>query len=370
MNQNQYNFIEQQIYSWLSRKSVPSSVRRVSDLPIALATDIGVQRKENQDRLSVLRFKAASDGSEVLLVALADGMGGMIGGADAASIALASFSWGVIRGYGEEVDECLRNAVNYCNKKVFEKYNGLGGTTLSALLINKKGIIKGINVGDSRIYSFTSSSLMQLTEDDTVAVLAQKYKNDDTPVADGFGRELVQYIGQEVPIETHLIDIKNESDRKIIITSDGAHLIGEPNIFKLSRGVSNSAVFAKRVVELANWFGGIDNSSIAVIDTQDISENFNEIDKNIIQLWDPYGELKIACDVAFISYREKKTLTDDMSLPLFSKEEEENLVKKRDSKLKNPIKKNIKPLKKTAANKKEQNQVNINFGIGEKKNEE
>ena len=377
MNHNPYNFIEQQIYSWLCRKFVSSSVRRVSDLPVALASDIGIQRKENQDRLLVMRFKSASDNSDVMMIVLADGMGGMIGGADAASIALSSFSWGVINEYSgnnESLDKCLRSALNYANSRVYDKYNGEGGATLSAIIMNNNVIMRGLNVGDSRIYSLSNTSIEQLTEDDTIAALAQKYKVNDSPVADGFGRELVQYVGQEVPIEAHLITASDENIKKIIITSDGAHIIGDENIFKLSKGGTNSALLSKRVIDLANWFGGVDNASIATIDIQENYKSSIDIETNVIQLWDPFGELKIACDINSMKKSHDTNQMSDLISPVSSQEEENALIKKRDLKIKNinkrttrASKRNIKTKEKT---KERDEQVNINFGGGEGKDDE
>lgn len=377
MNHNPYNFIEQQIYSWLCRKFVSSSIRRVSDLPVALASDIGLQRKENQDRLLVMRFKSTSDNSDVMLIVLADGMGGMIGGADAASIALSSFSWGVINEYSginESIDECLRKSVNYANSRVYDKYKGEGGATLSAIIMNNNGIIRGLNVGDSRIYSLSNTSIEQLTEDDTIAALAQKYKINDSPVADGFGRELVQYVGQEVPIEAHLINFSDGNINKVIITSDGAHVIGDENILKLSKGGANSAVLSKRVIELANWFGGVDNASIATIDIQENYKSSVDTEINVIQLWDAFGELRIACDISSMKKTQEINPRSDLISPVLTKEEEEDLIKKRDLKLRSinkrttkTSKRNIRAKEKT---KERDEQVNINFGGGEKKDDE
>lgn len=346
-------------------------------MPVALASDIGLQRKENQDRLLVMRFKSTSDNSDVMLIVLADGMGGMIGGADAASIALSSFSWGIINefsGNNESLNECLRNSINYANSRVYDKYKGEGGATLSAIIMTNNGIMRGLNVGDSRIYSLSNTSIEQLTEDDTIAALAQKYKMNNSPVAEGFGRELVQYIGQEVPIESHLINFSDESISKLIITSDGAHIIGDENIFKLSKGGANSALLSKRVIELANWFGGVDNASIAAIDIQENYKSSIDIDMNVIQLWDPFGELKIACDINSMKKSQETTPKNDLIPPILTKEEEEDLIKKRDLKLKNINKRTTKTSRKNirvkGKTKERDEQVNINFGGGEGKDDE
>ena len=44
-------------------------------LPAAIATDIGLVRKENQDRVAVLKFRPFSKNKDMIVIALADGMG-------------------------------------------------------------------------------------------------------------------------------------------------------------------------------------------------------------------------------------------------------------------------------------------------------
>lgn len=48
-------------------------------LPAAIATDIGLVRKENQDRVAVLKFRPFSKNKDMIVIALADGMGGWKG---------------------------------------------------------------------------------------------------------------------------------------------------------------------------------------------------------------------------------------------------------------------------------------------------
>lgn len=91
MSRDSYEILHEQIHAWLHRKNISSSVRRVSMLPAAIATDIGLVRKENQDRVAVLKFRPFSKNKDMIVIALADGMGGMEGGANAASLTVSSF---------------------------------------------------------------------------------------------------------------------------------------------------------------------------------------------------------------------------------------------------------------------------------------
>lgn len=79
MSRDSYEILHEQIHAWLHRKNISSSVRRVSMLPAAIATDIGLVRKENQDRVAVLKFRPFSKNKDMIVIALADGMGGWKG---------------------------------------------------------------------------------------------------------------------------------------------------------------------------------------------------------------------------------------------------------------------------------------------------
>ncbi|HAH2440819.1 TPA: hypothetical protein GHC40_10545, partial [Escherichia coli] len=212
MSRDSYEILHEQIHAWLHRKNISSSVRRVSMLPAAIATDIGLVRKENQDRVAVLKFRPFSKNKDMIVIALADGMGGMEGGANAASLTVSSFFTEIIKHSGLPIRQCLEIAVLKANESVLKVYNGNGGATLSALAVDDSDNITAINVGDSRIYSINAEHIKQISEDDTLAVLAKKYNEhlgSDSGVIDSrLGGELVQFIGLDGVLEIHFHDIR------------------------------------------------------------------------------------------------------------------------------------------------------------------
>ncbi|QHE84900.1 hypothetical protein [Hydrogenophaga sp. BPS33] len=72
------------------RRTAPSGVRRVAPLKAAVASDVGVVRDENQDRVAIVRGCDGA-GSIFVVAALADGIGGMKNGAECASLTLGTF---------------------------------------------------------------------------------------------------------------------------------------------------------------------------------------------------------------------------------------------------------------------------------------
>lgn len=296
MSCDSYEILHEQIHGWLHRKNISSSVRRVSTLPVAIATDIGLVRKENQDRVSVLKFRPVNKTKDMVVVALADGMGGMEGGGNAASLTLSTFFTEVIRNSHLNIRECLEKAILKANEAVLKLYKGNGGATLTAIVLDGSEYITTANVGDSRIYGITNDGIVQLSEDDTLVALAKKYNNIDIKSSDidsRFGGELVQFIGIDSVLQIHFYDITAPQGGAVLLSSDGAHTIGDSNLNKLFVHSSNTGVYARRIIDLASWFGGFDNASVAVVDLDGILKELDVSSGYVINIWDPFGELKL-----------------------------------------------------------------------------
>ena len=128
-------------------------------------TDIGLKRKDNQDRYLIQR--------ELNLFAIADGMGGHEGGALAAQIALDTLQERLKKTsfhHWTAIPKTLQLAYEEANHKIFnqgsmnsEIKNRMGTTLVSAYLFKNHLLVT--NVGDSRLYLMQKGSLWQITED-------------------------------------------------------------------------------------------------------------------------------------------------------------------------------------------------------------
>ncbi len=296
MSSDSYEILHEQIHGWLHRKNIASSVRRVSTLPVAIATDIGLVRKENQDRVAVLKFRPYNKTKDMVVVALADGMGGMEGGGNAASLTLSTFFTEIVRGSHLNVRECLEKAILKANEAVLKLYKGNGGATLTSVVLDGSEFITTANVGDSRIYGLTNEGIVQLSEDDTLVALAKKYNNinlEASEIDSRFGGELVQFIGIDSVLQIHFYDITAPQGGAVLLSSDGAHTIGDSNLNKLFVHSSNTGIYARRIIDLASWFGGFDNASVAVVEVEGILKDLDTSSGYVINIWDPFGELKL-----------------------------------------------------------------------------
>ncbi|HYI27722.1 MAG TPA: hypothetical protein VD863_07725 [Bradyrhizobium sp.] len=132
------NAFQEKIAAWLARNGPKRSLNQCFDLPIVLATDIGLQRSENQDRVAALRISAKRDGGRSLIaVAVADGMGGMREGGKCATLALSSFFYALTLYRGFDLQRRAAAAISYANDQVFKFAAGKGGSTLSSVLIDQ-----------------------------------------------------------------------------------------------------------------------------------------------------------------------------------------------------------------------------------------
>lgn len=273
------------------RKTARNAVRRVGDLPIALASDLGLVRTENQDRLAVLRFRSQT--RSFLLATLCDGMGGMADGALCASLALSSFLVACVRNSETPVQKRLVTSASVANENVYEAFQGKGGATLSAFIVDSSRDMVGINIGDSRIYSVSNGSLEQLTIDDTIAGQFHKPRqiHDDHPIRN----DLLQYIGIGSDIEPHLICLPDPSKISILLlTTDGVHFVQHQAMQAVVLNAKEPAVAIQRLAELSKWFGGNDNASSIVAES--LSQLVNSSDNRTpssIEVWDAFGELQI-----------------------------------------------------------------------------
>jgi PPM family protein phosphatase len=250
-----------QLQSWLQQPSPERSAHTLDDLPISIASDVGILRQENQDRAIILRAQVSITKSFVVGV-LCDGMGGMTDGAKCASLAISVFLSSCIRNRSLNVKDRITKAVLEADKAVYGQYIGNGGATLSAFIFDSDGNASGINVGDSRIYcQFKTGNIEQLSVDDTIAGQLNQPEG-----ASNFNNKLIQYVGIGSDIEPHIIDIPEASlIQKLLLTSDGVHYLPPATLHSLIVPKISSFDLSKRLINVSNWCSGHDNATTIVV---------------------------------------------------------------------------------------------------------
>ncbi|QJT09503.1 PP2C family protein-serine/threonine phosphatase [Oceanidesulfovibrio marinus] len=253
--------VQSSIYYWMLRTcKEKGSVTAPGQ--IALGTTKGSVRNDNQDRAAVLTFFPNERLSDVVQVAvLCDGIGGLKDGANVAALAISSFTARVIELSDSNMTDCLKKAANHANKIVFDKYEGKGGCTLSAVSINRSGLIEIVNYGDSRVYLQSEKSLTQLSSDDTLdGQLAKMDRKIDAPLPEF--KHLVQFIGMEGELDTSPIDITKVKDGdRILLASDGAYNVDFSTMESLLLNSTSTEDGIKKLLLLSEWIGGKDNAT-------------------------------------------------------------------------------------------------------------
>ncbi|MGX9576410.1 PP2C family protein-serine/threonine phosphatase [Mesorhizobium sp. f-mel] len=273
---------QEKVQAWLSRKVPDRFVNVCFDLPAVLATDIGLNRSENQDRVAAMKISArASAGRPLAAIAVADGMGGMRDGAECAAIALAGFFYALTLYRSQGLEQRANAAILYANDCVFRFAGGKGGATLSAILVDNSIRPIWVNIGDSRIYAFSSGgSVDRLTVDDSLA-----------EAVGGHGRELLQFMGMGPGIQPHIAAVPNSANN-LAITTDGIHFLPPTTLNEILVHAPELKSAAERLAALARWCGGSDNASSAIANVAELSSALGSNDAEGIQLWDPFGSLQ------------------------------------------------------------------------------
>lgn len=284
--------IQSQLTTWLLRRTAMAGVRRVASLSAAIACEVGNVRQENQDRAVIARGSDAK-GRSYAVVAVADGIGGMRDGANCAAIAIATFLAEVDRQAQQGVDHAahwIRSAVDAANRAVFTKYRGDGGSTLVALLLSPGQSTVWLSVGDSRVYHASGLNLRQVSVDDTIAGALGKG-------ADAASEQttLIQFIGIGEDLEPHIGELDGQPGDAAVLTTDGVHFLASwPECMgHIIGNAPEPGICVKRLVDLANWCGGPDNATAAMIALPGTPSSGDRPPYRCLEVWDAFGELQI-----------------------------------------------------------------------------
>ncbi len=237
-------------------------------------TDIGMHRKENQDRIEV-----PSEKNELKLFIIADGMGGANAGGVASQMAI-EYVKNVIYDEientqydREKIEALLRKAIIDANNYVYNKaktnpeYEGMG-TTISVALVIRNKIYIG-HIGDSRIYRIRKHIMRQLTKDHSYVQELLNSKTITKEEAENHPQKniLLKVLGCEPDVEPDIMVKGFVKDDILLLCSDGlTNMLSKDEIYNMvSEGKSDLKDTCNNLISHSKDNGGYDNISVILV---------------------------------------------------------------------------------------------------------
>jgi protein phosphatase len=223
----------------------------------AALTDIGRIRRQNEDRLLCDEFLG--------LFGIADGVGGLPGGAEAAQCAIDQIKR-LVSDSADLLDlEAITLETNQAVAQLGFKMSphfGIGSTLTFGIFRNGK--VRLAHVGDSRCYVLRGGELECLTLDHSVEneARARRAKGELIWVNEQHRNALTRCIGQTTPLEVDLITRPLEAGERYFFCSDGiTRLLREEEIAEHLSRADQPIDILQEIVELTNVRGGLDNAT-------------------------------------------------------------------------------------------------------------
>ena len=240
-------------------------------------------REEQQDSFGFSDFGATDFVAHAgILAVLADGMGGMQGGAEASRIAVSTFlSEYTKKEPDESIPDALRRALSNSNESVCEAADAMGlgsemGTTLVAAVVCEDHLY-WVSSGDSRLYIQRRGKLKQLTHDHDYGAqldeLHRQGKIGEEERASHSDRDaLTSFLGlpELTLIDQHPRPVKLHHGDRLMLCSDGLYRSLSSEEIAARLGASPQEA-AEALVEgaIAKDLPHQDNTTVMVVGCED-----------------------------------------------------------------------------------------------------
>jgi protein phosphatase len=218
-------------------------------------------------------------------VLVADGMGGHVGGDQAARLALRTIGTilapqltGALGAQQQEVTRAgLANsidaAIKEANRVVHQaaaadpRYKGMGATAAVVVIWNGRVVIG--HVGDCRVYHYHASQLKQVTRDQTLVnrMVELGQLRPDEVAGHPASNQVLQAIGARTAIDPARHKLKLLPSDWLLVACDGLHGQVDDRTIQatVSKAPPSAALLASRLVDLADQSGGADNCTVVAV---------------------------------------------------------------------------------------------------------
>lgn len=238
-------------------------------MEIALLTDVGLKRSNNQDYVNRYTNRAGID-----LIILADGMGGHRAGHIASEMTATDLgiAWVDTQlSTLNDVREWMVEVIDKENQKIHElgqtdEYKGMG-TTLEAVVIIENQMIYA-HIGDSRVGLIRDGEYSRLTNDHSLvgALVRAGQLTEEEAQRHPQKNIVTQSIGQADPIEPDIALKTLEVGDYVLVNSDGlTNMVSVEDIRDIILSDVSLESKAETLVRFANNAGGLDNITVALL---------------------------------------------------------------------------------------------------------
>ena len=254
-------------------------------------SDVGKKREKNEDSFLVA--------DEVQLYAVADGMGGHLGGDFASKMAVATVKEtidgleadpdmtlqeeaGVAVRVGE-YQGYLRYSISLASRRIYERatadssLHGMGTTMVALLFRNNKVYVA--NVGDSRVYRVRGDAIIQITKDHSLVgeqIRAGLLSEADARVHK-FKNIITRSVGFQAEVDADIdIRVVREGDR-FLLCSDGLSNMVQNDELRDVIATNAPEPACRRLIDIANERGGDDNITAVVVEVVGLDEELPSV---------------------------------------------------------------------------------------------
>jgi len=256
---------------------------KITSIVYAGGTDKGKVRQQNEDSILMSEF----DNSDVILLLVADGVGGHEGGEVASKLAADCMQEYVAKavlqahsggGYSSGwLELTLLHAITDTNLKVIEQQKqrenlSKMATTLVVILIHQNEIALSY-LGDSRCYQFIQQQLKQITEDHTVLqkLLNEGKINQHEYEVMPMHHMISQAIGLTRTPDIKVSQFEFNQQACYLLCSDGlTNCIADAQIQYILGKHEHLENAVDELITSANDNGGVDNISVVLVKRDDI----------------------------------------------------------------------------------------------------
>lgn len=223
----------------------------------AVASDVGRTRKNNED----------SAYAGPWLLAVADGMGGHVGGEIASSLAVSALAQVDAETPPDQLVPALEQAVLAANQAIAQRVEEEPalqsmGTTCTAMLWSGTRAALA-HIGDSRAYMLRKSILYQITEDHTL----EKMLTGEDGAAPHLANRLVRVLDGRPERKPDVSLREAQPGDRYLLCSDGlSGPVDAETMHQVLLAEPDPAAVVRTLIERANANGGPDNITVIVAD--------------------------------------------------------------------------------------------------------